>query len=89
MGGPKREFFRLFADEVLQSSYVQGGEYKVFAFNVLAVQVNQYVHVYLLNCLYCDVADVCPKQLMPKHIPYAFMFRRETTGQLEAILQCV
>lgn len=46
MGGPKREFFRLFADEVLQSSYVQGGQYKVFAFNVLAVQVNPYVYLF-------------------------------------------
>ena len=36
MGGPKREFFRLFAAEV---SYFQGGKCRVISSNVQGVQV--------------------------------------------------
>lgn len=39
LGGPKWEFFRLFAAEVYESSFFQGGERKVFSSNVQGVQV--------------------------------------------------
>ena len=39
MGGPKQEFFRLFATEVSESCYFQGGKCKVFSSNVQGVQV--------------------------------------------------
>ena len=50
LGGPKREIFRLFAAEVSESTFVQGGEQqKVFLANVQGVQVSYF---YFLEWLY-------------------------------------
>jgi len=38
-GGPRREFFRMFNQEIYQSEYVHGGEQKFFLANVPAIQV--------------------------------------------------
>ena len=44
MGGPKREFFRLFAENASESAFFQGGECKVFSSNVHGIQVFQIIY---------------------------------------------
>ena len=40
LGGPKREFFRLFIKELSQSGFMLGGKNKFFSSNVQAIQVS-------------------------------------------------
>ena len=45
-GGPKREFFRLFIQQIIQSAkYMQGGTQKFFLANGPAILVN--IHIYI------------------------------------------
>ena len=51
MGGPKREFFRLFTENASESAFFQGGECKVVSSNVHGIQVFQIIYTcnFMLN----------------------------------------
>ena len=52
MGGPKREFFRLFAAAVYDSSLFQGGVRKVFSSSVQGLQVRVCTKVPMMMLLF-------------------------------------
>lgn len=79
LGGPKREFFRLFAVEVSESAFFQGGEqHKVFSANVQGVQVSYF---YLLDGYIHDHCASCLNTII--------IFRGAITGLLEPTLPCL